>query len=67
MKECALELSLPFTVLIIQSFREGIFPILFEKAQIKPIHKKNEKIYPEQLSANGPFAYCFKNNRQSHV
>lgn len=45
-KHCADELTIPFYLLINQSFEEGIFPKELKIALIKPIHKKNEKTDP---------------------
>lgn len=45
-RQCADQLALPFTILINQSFHEGIFPDYLKKAIIKPIHKKNSKTDP---------------------
>jgi hypothetical protein len=46
MKNCAIELALPFCKLINQSFTDGVFPDALKKAIIKPIHKNNEKSNP---------------------
>lgn len=45
-KECANELAIPLTMLINQSFSEGIFPDMLKKAIIKPKFKKGEKTNP---------------------
>lgn len=45
-KACADELTLPFCLLINQSFAEGVFPDLLKQSLIKPIHKKNKKSDP---------------------
>lgn len=45
-KTCADELTLPFYLLIYQSFSEGIFPNALKKSIIKPVHKKNSKSDP---------------------
>lgn len=45
-KQCADELTLPFYLLVNQSFEEGRFPNYLKKAVIKPIHKKDSKSDP---------------------
>lgn len=45
-KQCTDELALPLTMLINQSFSQGIFPDFLKKAIIKPIYKKGEKTNP---------------------
>lgn len=45
-KHCAKELAYPFTILINQSFEEGIFPELLKRSLIKPIHKRETKTDP---------------------
>lgn len=45
-KECADELILPITTLINQTFEEGDFPDLLKISILKPVHKKDEKMDP---------------------
>lgn len=42
-KECYEELTQPLTLLINQSYSEGIFPSLLKQTIIRPIHKKDKK------------------------
>lgn len=42
--QCAEELTLPFYIMINQSFNEGIFPDLMKISLIKPVHKKDSKL-----------------------
>lgn len=46
LKKCADELTLPFYLLVNQSFSEGCFPDLLKMAIIKPIHKKQSRNDP---------------------
>lgn len=43
LRQCADELTLPFYLLLNQSFDEGIFPDLLKISVIKPIHKRTQK------------------------
>lgn len=45
-KNCARELTSPYTTLINQSFSDGIFPNALKISLIKPIYKKGEKTDP---------------------
>lgn len=78
LRQCANELTLPFYILLNQSFEEGVFPDLLKKALIKPIHKKNIKTDPnnyrpiallptaskifEKAMCNRVYAFCEKYN-----
>lgn len=46
LKACVDELTLPFYLLLNQSFEQGIFPDQLKRAVIKPIHKKDLKTDP---------------------
>jgi hypothetical protein len=45
-KSCVDELTLPYYLLINQSFSDGIFPDLLKTSVIKPIYKKGAKTDP---------------------
>jgi hypothetical protein len=45
-KECAYQLAFPYTILINQSFEQGVFPTLLKQTVIKPVHKKQNKSDP---------------------
>jgi hypothetical protein len=46
-KQCIDELAEPLSILINQSFQQGVFPDLLKLALIKPIHKKDDPTSPE--------------------
>lgn len=45
-KECKEYLTFPYTLLINQSFKEGVFPDALKISLIKPIHKKGDMTNP---------------------
>jgi hypothetical protein len=79
LRQCADQLTVPFCVLINQSFDEGRFPDLLKKSLISPIHKKNSKTDPnnyrpiallptaskifEKAMCNRIYKFCEKYNK----
>ena len=60
LRECARELAVPLEMICRMSIEQGVFPELWKRANVVPVHKKGDKRLPENYRPVSLLPLCSK-------